>query len=449
MAIYLWVGGHTGYTGIHSGFSATGGGTAGNRPYWRDQYGATSGAGDFSFGPYYWGNTMNWLKGASVTGQVGLQWQTTPTLPKGGDEVWFTGSVTAAAGSSGTTSSIIRTNSVSCLYGAMTGDGYTSAGMTAWLGGYTAGGGAHGQIKFTVFDTFGSTAAYSPFPLRTGEIGVGANPDGDFTNFSPLRIRPSQFGFRVKPLTTSWGSGIAIDSIDTTTSSAAFTAFNQTTIGTYSPYHSAFIKGRWDSVVMENGSLFATDCNTTPNQIGYVSIRSPFANNFFFSKTAYFDSYSITTPIIFGHGYIYGSGFLGVGGTAEGPSIFVGQRNGYLTIGSLNGGGTPTIRNVTVENDSQLKLGGCVINTLRSFSSIISVSEEATQNDVITIRDGFADSGVLNMAHPSDENWQNFLLGASGSGDNGLVIGRGLTAIPYKGMSWKTGSPEGGTGSGI
>jgi hypothetical protein len=464
--IYLWVGGHTGYTGIHSGFSATGGGTAGNRPYWRDQYGATSGAGDFSFGPYYWGNTMNWLKASTTlpTTQFGYFWSPTTTLPKEGDSVWFYGSLTAAAGSSGTSgigATTIKTNSVSCLYGAMTGDGYTSAGMTAWLGGYTAGGGAHGDVTFFVDASFLPTR--HPHGLTTGAIGYGAQSYGDFSAFSPLRIRANYFTFHNKRNDPLDGGANNLSALETTTkvavenlssTNAAPRQFNMRHPSASIPNDiggHAFIKGNWGWVTQQNGSIFTKDCNydgLVTNALWFVQGD---VVEFLSGSNSFFEQWSVTPRTIKNGGYIYGQ-------SHSGASIKVGQSspsnswNGVVTLGSFNDGTTPTISLLECgwegggTSSGKIELASCQITNIKGWNTNIKISPNASRYDYPIIRDGFIKSGSIDMGHPSDDAWQQTLLAQSG-GDNGLRFDNTNVMIKgYKGMSIKSGYPESITG---
>jgi len=58
--IYLWVGGYTGHTGQHSGW--TNGGIASSNGYWINWAdGSTTDKGDFSYSPYCWNFPENWV----------------------------------------------------------------------------------------------------------------------------------------------------------------------------------------------------------------------------------------------------------------------------------------------------------------------------------------------------------------------------------------------------
>ena len=438
MAIYQWVGGHTGYTGANSGFSATGGGTAGTSPRWTSVIdGTTSDSGDFVFGPHFWGNTKNWKKVLAVTGSVGFyNYADTTTLPKGGDAVWFSGGYTGAS------SIAVNTYSVSCLYGGMSGDGFTASGATAWAGGYTAGSGGHGNIAFTVHNSFRPQT--HPSLLKTGSIGVGANVDGDFTPFSPLKIRASNFTVNDASTGLTMGAKIALHNI-----SSGMGQFGLYGLSNYNDFNHgvAFLKGNWESVYQTSGSVFLTDITQTNGGwfiVGGLPVR------FSASSTTAIGNYSIYPSRLLYSGYIWGN----YGSQAN---IYIGGYTGNapITIGSLNDGSQPTITELTLGSGGQtaglvgspiIKLATCQIDYLKCEDAQIGVSDLLTVYDYPIIRDGYMKSGTLNMAHPTDPSWSNFLLGYSPS-DNGLRFdSQNVVIKPYIGASLKTGSVEGITG---
>lgn len=432
MAIYQWVGGHTGYTGANSGYSATGGGTAGTSPRWTSVIdGTTSDSGDFVFGPYFWGNLNNWKKAVAVTGQFGFyNYTSTTTLPKGGDTVWFSN------GYSGPSGQFVNTYSISCKYGGMSGDGITASGSTGWAGGYTAGSGAHGSISFVVRDSFRPNG--TPFGLNTGEIGVGANAYGDFQNYRPLKVRASQISIAdASPATVTGGAKIAINNIG----ADAYLYVNSLVRQPRGVV--VFISGNVASIDQTCGSVYTTDIANTYG--GYWAIRGV-PTRFSASPTTAIATYQLydCDRVVEG-GYIWGN----YGSQAN---IYIGGYSGGapITLGSVNDGSNPTytILNVgaysTTGNNGtpNIKLATCQIESLECYNGNISVSELLTQYDYPIIRDGFMRGGTLNMAHPEDASWQNFILGYSPS-DNGLRIDdTNVIVRAYKGASLKTGTPE-------
>ena len=432
MAIYQWVGGHTGYTGTHSGWN----GSTGSASVWTSGIdGTTSSAGDFVFGPYFWANTKNWKKVLSVTGSYGYyNYVDTTVLPKGGDTVWFSGGYTGASGTS------VNTYSVSCLYGCMIGDGFTASGATSWAG-YTAGSGGHGTINFTVYPTFKPTTHYDP-RFRTGEIGVGANIYGDFTSFSPLKIRANSL--TVTDLSTSITSGakIAVDNISSAV--GQFGLHGQ--IGYNDFTHAvAFLKGNWEFIYQNTGSVFLTDITQTN---GGWFIVNGYPVRFSASSTTAIANYSIFPVYLLSGGYIWGNY-----GSQAVITISGYTGNAPITLGSLNDGGQPTITQLILGGGQtasfgspNIKLATCTIEYLRCENGQIGVSDLVTRFDYPIIRDGYMKSGKLDMSHPTDPSWSNFILGYA-PGDNGLRFDSTNVVIkPYVGVSLKTGSVEGITG---
>lgn len=439
MAIYQWVGGHTGYTGANSGYSVTGGGASGTSPRWTHPIsGITSDQGDHWFSPYFWGNTKNWKRAISVTGSFGFyNYVDTTTLPKGGDTVWFSGSYTGLSGQS------TQTYSVSCLYGGMSGDGFTASGATAWAGGYTAGSGGHGNIAFTVYTTFQPTTHPNPL-LRTGEIGVGANIYGDFSSFSPLKIRTSQFTVNDFSTSTTGGAKIALHNIASDV--GAFGLYKSNAYNDFT-YGVAFLKGNWEWISQNGGSVFVTDVTQTNG--GYYSIYG-YPVRFSASATTAIGEYNIYPTSLLSGGYIWGN----YGSQAI---IRIGKYlgNAPITLGSLGDGGNPTYTELNLgaisvtgagSSSPNIKLATCQIEYLKCENAQIGVSELVTRFDYPIIRDGYMKAGTLDMSHPTDPSWANFLLAYAG-GDNGLRFDSSDVVIkPYIGASLKTGTVEGITG---
>jgi hypothetical protein len=432
MAIYQWVGGHTGYTGANSGYSATGGGTAGTSPRWTSVIdGTTSDSGDFVFGPHFWGNLNNWKKAVSVTGYFGFyNYVSTTTLPKGGDTVWFSG------GYSGPSGQFVNTYSISCKYGGMSGDGITASGSTGWAGGYTAGSDAHGNISIVVRESFRPIG--TAFGLNTGEIGVGANAYGNFETFRPLKVRANQISVSDTSLATlTGGAKIAINNIGADAYLSMASAVRQPRGGV------VFITGNVGYIHQTCGSVYTTDIANTNG--GYWEIRGV-PTRFSASPTTAIETYSLhdCDRVVEG-GYIWGN----YGSQAN---IYIGGYSGGapITLGSLNDGSSPTftILNVggfsTTGNNGtpNIKLATCEIKSLECYNGNISVSELLTKSDYPIIRDGFMRGGTLNMEHPEDPTWQNFLLGYNAN-DNGLRIDNANVVVrAYMGASLKTGTAE-------
>ena len=196
MAVFYWVGGYTGYTGPESGYNTTG-------SYWTNYVtGLTTSYGDVFYSPYAWDIRQNWR--LEHTGQqqptdpeIRVIRDSVPTrLPKGGDDVIiggvaayigtgpYGGGSTSSGGASGggsgqfLSSPLIFTpniapNNFSLLFGGMSGDGITSAGLTAWKeGGSTKLASFTVKPYFTRLDkTINFGASGSSISIRTGEIG--------------------------------------------------------------------------------------------------------------------------------------------------------------------------------------------------------------------------------------------------------------------------------------
>lgn len=176
---YYWVGGHTGYTGANSGYSGG---------LWFKSGSVTGGitAGDLYFGPYSWGVVENWRVIEISDAISGLAIYGIPTqLPQGGDDSAFFGKVVNAYTISGdsTGSSILNPHMYSCLYGGMSGDGFTASSATGWAG--NNGAARFQPIDIRVDKSFipGSTSGLLLTDLgRIGAIGI--------TSDNPLRVYP-------------------------------------------------------------------------------------------------------------------------------------------------------------------------------------------------------------------------------------------------------------------
>ena len=446
--IFQWVGGHTGYTGPNSGFSVTGGGTGGQLPRWTNPIsGATSDIGDLWFGPYYWGNIRNWRIAVAATGQAGAFSYSIPNrFPKSSDSVYFNNGYTAQNGT------FIPTYAVSCLYGGMSGDGFTASGSTGWYGAtggtsvYAAA--AHGDIYITVDPSF-TRKTFTPFGLDSGQLGTGANSYGDFDSFTPLTIRTSNFTFMDGATSASAGARIAVNNIGGgTVGSPYFFMTSGVSAGQY--YGVAMVKGKFEQIVHQSGSLFATDI--TVNNVGYWSAQG-YLNKFGSSNTNAMANYYIVPSLLREDSYIWGAYGTQANMTINGYSGPSGSST--ITLGSFNDGGNPTITSLSLgagtgpgaNNGPTVRLSSVQIEELKMNAGNLGISPLATRFDYPIIRDGYIKgSSVLNMAHPTDVGFQNFLLGYSPN-DNGLRVDSADVVIKcYVGESLKTGATEGYTG---
>ena len=443
-SIYQWVGGHTGWTGANSGWTLTGGGTSGTQQVWTSVvYGTQSLSGDYLFGPYFWGNIRNWRIATAATGQAGAYSYAIPTVfPKATDTVIFSGGFTAANGLT------TNTFSVSCLYGGMSGDGFTASGSTGWYGAtgatssYTSA--AHGDIAFNVTQTFKKT--YHPLGFDTGQIGAGATSSGVFDSFAPLKIRTTNFNFADSDAPNGSGTRVAVENISSTATYPYF--YFYAPFGTVLPrYGIANLKGKWEQITHWSGSCFATDITCQGD--GYWNSQGNL-QKFGSSSTNAMRYYNITPTSLINGGYIWGAyqsqAIITIGGFSG---------NSQVTIGSFNDGQNPTVTTLwlvtgtagTQQTGPNVKLATVFIDELKMDAGTLSVSELVTRYDYPIIRDGYAKgTSTINMYHPTDPTWQNFLLAYAG-GDNGLRIDSpDVTIRCYKGQSLKTGTPEGGTG---
>ena len=178
MAVYYWVGGHTGYTGMHSGYST---GTS----WWTNwQTGTTSSAGDLLFAPYSWGITANWRIKLPNLGDGSVDYYDAPTeLPQGGrDSVFFKKIFGVDLGCPNCVSltakpTAINPYLISCLYGGMSGDGFTASSSTGWAGN-DSGLSAYMSIDITVDASWGPYGPSGGFDIgKIGKIvGITATP---------------------------------------------------------------------------------------------------------------------------------------------------------------------------------------------------------------------------------------------------------------------------------
>jgi hypothetical protein len=212
MAVFQWVGGYTGYTGVGSGYSADWGGS-GNAVWVSPWNGLTSQRGDIHFAPYYWGFVQNWAERLRLSkpGPDGTLFELTPAtrLPRGGDEVNF--GLTGFAGTTTThqpwLQSGLLNHSISLLFGGC-------SGPSAMWHGYTAGSGGLTPITFVMtsnwLDTPWERTANASGVLYT-RIGVTSGPLGTarYTQ-APNGLSGSVYhGFHVGMI--GWNSGFTAD----------------------------------------------------------------------------------------------------------------------------------------------------------------------------------------------------------------------------------------------
>ena len=461
---YVWSGGYTGSTGFNSGYS--GGVWYNSTPYVMDPNspcvgsddpccdptnpacsgliggGLTSSIGDIWFTPYYWGNAKNWKKQIQATGGGLPSYVATTTLPKGGDNVIFTGNTLLNANGQ-----IVNLYPYSCLWGGMSGDGYTASGSTGWVGGYTAGSGAHTNISFNVNYSFKKDNNPSFFfwgntgiPRRSGEIGAGGNTAGNFDYTTPLKIRASQFAVQINA--PSVGSIQPLINVNNLASSSSYTYFNMIGIGSSTDNTNggvAFLRGNWGGIYQSAGSVYADKIeglagsgywNCVNNIVKMSSSSSCAITNFNYSPSS-----AKQTSYIWGKNG--GSAELNMGGATFGGVPL------ELVIGGFGGASTPPFTYVKTSGPStkNLVLAGCQINDLSAESNThITVHPNITKHDYCIIRDGYINgNSSLNRANPSNENWRNFTLGLSASDDGLRIDDNAVTIKGFVGQSLKTG----------
>lgn len=201
MASYFWVGGFTGYKGMHSGYDATGN-------YWTNwQTGTTSTAGDLLFGPYSWGVTGNWrVNLQDVGGGVTTDYYFIPQeLPQGGrDSVFFKSIYGIDLNGTGSAPVEINPYRISCLYGGMSGDGFTASSSTGWAG--NNGNERYQSIDITVDHTWLAIGSSGGFDIgKIGKSGITAN--------FPLRVYPGRTDLRENVSYTVNGPTISLESM--------------------------------------------------------------------------------------------------------------------------------------------------------------------------------------------------------------------------------------------
>lgn len=278
MALYYWIGGFTGYQGMHSGYST------GNSLWTNWQTGATSSAGDFLFGPYSWGVTGNWRIKLANFGDGSIDYYDAPTeLPQGGrDSVFFKKIVGVDFGCPNCSSltskppTTINPYLISCLYGGMSGDGFTASSSTGWAGndGLTA---RYDSIDITVESSWGP---YGP----SGGFDVGSIGKLVGVTSTPLRVYPGSTRLIESNTELSKGATVVLQSMHSKTA-----VQNLDSLGDYRLKPSVFtlggayaedstngrmlkvhLKGGWGHIVHSAGSMVLGEMfSTNLNQDGF------------------------------------------------------------------------------------------------------------------------------------------------------------------------------------
>ena len=425
MAFFQWVGGHTGYTGPGSGFDI------GSNLWISPTDGSITGGGDYEFGPYYWGNIQNWryYPGSGTPPSAPSYDPITPVhsgfrsvpsrLPGGGDTVIFSDEYYYRNVSP---NEIIWTGCVSCLYGGMSGDGLTSLGLTAWNSTFVFGGtaGPAGQtgtaplrgleeiiirnfvdqrgINRNTFSVVESSPQSLPYQNRwglrrlfdCGRIGIGANRDGDFDNFSPLRVIAKKITIGAAGYTAGYftdpnsnlcvtGSQIAIQNLPNLIGSGLThgptlsinRATRQPRFAEDKPVDTTvFIRGFFNRVQQNSGNLFFEQVQPNPNVTGDVERKGEYKGNYVvpsklnISNKTKFESISIeglTSTIGWGNPY-YGYPLLTdsyvhgcSGGTMAISVRLLSNGKDDLTIGSVEGDGScPVISSLRIVSNDKL-----------------------------------------------------------------------------------------------
>lgn len=269
MALYYWVGGYTGYKGMHSGYST------GNSVWTNWQTGATSSAGDFLFGPYSWGVTANWR--IQIESPSSTVFYDAPTeLPVGGrDSVIFKKIVGVDLGCPNCTASdpqkTINQYLISCLYGGMSGDGFTAASSTGWAG--NNGLSAYQSIDITVDPSWGAFGPSGGFDI--GNIGKISG----ITSI-PLRVYPGTTRLLESPLELSRGATVVLRSMHSKSAvtdiltNTPFTSLVPSLYTIGGPYAEGSTTGRmlrvrveggWANIVHQAGSLVLGQMFSAPS----------------------------------------------------------------------------------------------------------------------------------------------------------------------------------------
>ena len=469
---YVWCGGYTGSTGFNSGYTSAGGTASGvwynSTPYVMNPFspcvgsddpccdptnpacsgltggGLSSSIGDIWFTPYYWGNAKNWRKQIQATGGGAPSYVATTTLPKGGDNVIFTGNTLLNANGQ-----IVNLYPYSCLWGGMSGDGYVASGSTGWVGGYTAGSGAHTDISFSVNSSFTKDPSFlfggnTGIQRRSGEIGAGGNTAGNFDYTTPLKIRASYFNVQSNA-SPSYGSIQPLINVNNLASSSSYTYFSMVGVGNSTDNTNggvAFLRGNWGGIYQAAGWVYADKIEGLAGS-GYWNcvnniVKMSSSSSCAITKFNYLPSSAKETSYIWGMDG--GNAELDMGGGTGGGAPL------ELVIGSFGGASTAPFTYVKTSGTGvkNLVLASCQIDDLSAESNThITVHPNLSKHDYCIIRDGYIKgNSSLNMANLSNDNWKNFMLGYS-PGDNGLRIDDNTVTIKgFVGESLKTGYNE-------
>jgi hypothetical protein len=453
--LYFWVGGHTGYTGQHSGYNQA------TNTWTRPTDGATGLSMDTWFGPYAWANRHNWRLSYGVSGQPNSTVYYTPnTTPTGLDVVVFghTGYGAPTLTSSGASPVPVY---FSCLYGGMSGDGFTASGSTAWANHGSLATEKYGQINLIFGDQFQklttTPSPINPLGLRTGEFGNINNPSQGF-----IRAYVDTASIQTRTLSPGGGSPdmrqlrgeIGIKSMGTTSTGGFFNQYSGLATDARSTVVTG-LDGNWRYVYQKNGSLFMAMDFVVPT----VAVQGTIENMASYS-TAKVDSYEIFPTSCSGQVRIQGNPSYPVRSIKA--SGWVGQNtltdnspsSSCLSIGivrSLLDESMPIFNVVNTFGSTGpiVRLSNAEIYNLRVDRGKVSVNSLATSIDKCIVRNGYIknfDSNELNMEHPANQNWQNFWLGYADpemvvTEDPGLRIeGPRVTVKCYPGQSVRTGA---------
>jgi hypothetical protein len=261
---YYWVGGYTGYTGTNSGYSGG---------LWYRPGGATGGitAGDLYFGPYSWNVLENWRIPTyqdPISGNYIYEYPS--QLPQGGDDSVFFGKIYTGVSGASSGSFLLNPHMYSCLYGGMSGDGFTASSATGWAG--NNGAARYQPIDITIDASFipGSVSGLVLTDLgRIGSIGI--------TSDNPLRVYPGFTRIFEKPSETV-GANISLRSMHTSKSVIqSYSSDNRLSaklavMSDYSPDLPVIaagrklkvdVKGGWQTVYQTGGTLILGQMFTT------------------------------------------------------------------------------------------------------------------------------------------------------------------------------------------
>jgi len=427
MATYLWVGGYTGFTGTNSGWSGQYGGQTAV-PVWISVVsGATSQQGDIFFAPYAWNLTNNWRVRVSLTGNSFGYIAATGT-PASADTVLF-GGVTSGTGIG------IGQYNISCLYGGLSGDGPLSygsgTGSTGWSNGTTAN--RYGDVDINISRTFKPTAG-APHGLRTGEIGVGETGTNDFSLYFPLRVRTR--GVHHDDSSSSLSSPIVHISLKNLSTSTNAYYYSSNMFGTTGS-NNTVLSGTWTYITQNAGSLFLTDCTTTWLYVA-EKINQLVTDNTTTMETA------VIRPTFCTNGVrVLGSisgplGSLEINGWSNQNEL-----TSFATIGDFGSGTNPVFTTFLCAGGTGssgqgpiVKLATVEVENFKGDSGTVMVHPDVTRYDYCILRDGYLRNGfTINMNHPTNNLWQNFMLGYAPE-DQGLRIdGPNVNIKCYPGQS--------------